>query len=357
MKTLPNNLTEQIIQLGKKQGFQDLGISGIDLGNTSERLNDWLTKQYHGEMHYMQQHGEKRYQPATLIPGTLSIISARMDYLTLDEDCWALLKRPEKAYISRYALGRDYHKILRKRLQNLAKEIAKLIGEFGYRVFTDSAPVMEKSIAEHAGLGWIGKHTNLVNKQNGSWFFLGEIYTDLPLAPNDKAINHCGNCQSCLDVCPTKAFVSPYKLDARKCISYLTIEFKGSIPLELRSLMGNRIYGCDDCLLICPWNRFAKMSDELDFKPRHDLDQAQLIDLFNWTENEFLDKLQGSPIRRIGHNQWIRNIAVALGNGEPTSNALQTLKDKQNFPDANVQEHIHWAISSLQNKPQPSNQP
>lgn len=347
-----NQLAKQIQILGKQQGFQQIEFSDIDLTTASTYLKSWLEKKHHGEMEYMASHGDKRFKPEQLVPGTLSIISVRMDYLTLEENPWEIINNSEKAFISRYALGRDYHKIIRKRLQNLAKEIEKLIGHFGYRVFTDSAPVMEKAIAEKAGLGWIGKHTNLINKQNGSWFFLGEIYTDLPLSLDQKpATNHCGSCKSCIDICPTQAIVAPYQLDARLCISYLTIEFKGSIPEVLRDKIGNRIYGCDDCLLACPWNRFAKFSAEMDFKPRHQLNDVSLLELFHWSESEFLQKFEGSPIRRIGYNQWLRNIAVALGNGPKTSDVITALMQKKSYPNEIVQEHVDWAINKLQNQP------
>lgn len=295
----------------------------------------------------MEKHGYKRSRPAELIPGTLRVISARMNYWLEDSEvAWANLHDSQRAYVSRYALGRDYHKLLRQRLQALADKMRENIGEFGYRVFVDSAPVLEKPLAEKAGLGWIGKHTNLLNRQGGSYFFLGEIYTDLPLPVNNTtAENHCGTCRACIDVCPTQAIIAPYELDARKCISYLTIEHEGAIPLELRSLMGNRIYGCDDCQLVCPWNRFAQLSSETDFRPRHHLDTATLIELFAWDEPTFLRKLQGSAIRRIGHLRWLRNIAVALGNAVRSDEVIAALQAKRQHPSALVREHIEWALA------------
>jgi epoxyqueuosine reductase len=273
-----------------------------------------------------------------------------MDYLpSVDEDLWAILQADHRAYISRYAVGRDYHKLMRKRLQQLADGIGKLVGDFGYRVFVDSAPVLEKPIAQLAGLGWPGKHTNLINRDAGSWFFLGEIYTSLPL-PEDKPYreDHCGTCHACLDICPTQAIVAPYQLDARRCISYLTIEHPGSIPIEFRQAIGNRIYGCDDCQLICPWNRFARATREQDFLPRQGLERATLLELFAWDEPTFLRKLEGSPIRRIGHERWLRNIAIALGNSSSSSEVLQALLSRQAHPSAIVREHVTWALQQHQ---------
>ncbi len=341
-----NNLSLNIKDWAQQLGFQQTGISGIELNQAEGRFLSWLEQGFHGEMDYMARHGVKRSRPAQLEPGTISVISSRMDYMVdgLD-DAWSVINNPELGYVSRYALGRDYHKILRKRLAQLAKRIETEIGPFGYRVYTDSAPVMEKPLAQQAGLGWQGKHTNIINKQAGSWFFLGEIYTDLALPKDLVEDNHCGRCQSCIDVCPTQAIVAPYQLDARLCISYLTIELHGSIPVELRPLIGNRIYGCDDCQLICPWNKFAQHSQENDFRPRNDLDSPQLIDLFNWDEATFLKRTEGSPIRRIGHISWLRNIAVALGNA-PAHSAIQKSLHKQlNHPSEMVQEHVHWAIN------------
>ena len=323
-----------------------MGVSNIDLSLAEQRLLDWLAQGYHGDMAWMAHHGTKRSRPAELVPGTLSVISVRMDYLPPDSaDAAMILNHPERAYISRYALGRDYHKVIRQRLEKFAQLLQAEIGSFGYRVFTDSAPVLEKPIAVKAGLGWMGKHTNILSREAGSWFFLGEIYTDLPLPETGGVAAHCGQCTACLDVCPTQAILAPYTLDARRCISYLTIEHQGSIPLALRPLLGNRIYGCDDCQLICPWNRFAQTSPEADFAVRHGLDSARLSDLFGWSEQTFMRKLEGSPIRRIGYARWLRNIAVALGNA-PFSRSILTLLQQKlaEVDDALVQEHIQWAI-------------
>jgi len=330
-------------------GFQQVGISDTDLSQAEQHLQDWLEAGYHGDMAWMAHHGHKRSRPAELHANTLRIISVRMDYRP-EEDTppEALLQEPAQAMISRYALGRDYHKLMRRRLQKLAEQIAQAIGPFGYRVFVDSAPVMEKPIAEKAGLGWIGKHTNLLNREAGSWFFLGEMYIDLPLPIDEAADNHCGTCQTCIDICPTQAIIAPYQLDARRCISYLTIELAGAIPLEFRPLLGNRIYGCDDCQLFCPWNRFAQYSKESDFLPRHELDSTTLLELFSWSEADFLEKMQGSAIRRIGHEKWLRNIAVALGNGPSTTAVRKALNDKLSHPSVLIQEHVHWALQQLQ---------
>lgn len=317
---------------------------------------NWLDKGFHGEMDYMQRHGTLRSRPAELEPHTVSVISVRMDYFPPNaEPIKSVLKNSELGLISRYATGRDYHKLIRKRLQKLVDKIQEEIGPFGYRVFTDSAPVLEKALAENAGLGWIGKHTNLINKSAGSWFFLGEIYTDLPLPANEeKPTNHCGSCHACIDICPTQAIVAPYQLDARRCISYLTIELKSSIPVEFRKAMSNHIYGCDDCQLVCPWNRFSKPSDEKDFEVRHGLDAPDLLDLFAWTEDEFMKKMEGSAIRRIGYMQWLRNIAVAIGNitardTDHLNSLIQILKNKRPEVTPLVQEHIDWAIDELEN--------
>jgi len=344
----PIQLVQRIKQWGAELGFQQIGISDTDLSTAEQHLHDWLDKGFNGEMQYMAAHGLKRSRPALLQEDTRSIISARMDYLPEPPAAsQRLLEDPAAAFVSRYALGRDYHKLLRNRLQKLADKIAEEIGPFGYRAFVDSAPVLEKAIAEKAGLGWIGKHSNLINRRAGSWFFLGEIYTDLALPSDQPASNHCGHCQACLDICPTQAIVGPYQVDARRCVSYLTIELHGSIPVEFRPLLGNRIYGCDDCQLVCPWNRFAKLSAESDFKPRHRLDQATLIELFQWTETEFLQKTEGSAIRRIGHLRWLRNIAVALGNGKPTDAAKAALTSRLNEDAEMVREHIIWALQRL----------
>ena len=306
---------------GRELGFQQVGITDTDLRVAETHLLNWLGRSRHGEMAYMQNHGTRRSRPQDLVAGTLRVISVRMDYLPgTAEATEKVLNNPQQAFIARYALGRDYHKILRRRLQRLAERIQAKVGAFSYRAFTDSAPVLEKALAEKAGLGWIGKHTNLIHKQAGSWFFIGELYTDLPLPMDQPAENHCGTCHACLDVCPTQAIVAPYELDARRCISYLTIELRGSIPVELRPMIGNRIFGCDDCQLVCPWNRFAQATIESGFSPRHGLDAAQLITLFAWSEEDFLRNTEGSAIRRIGHQSWLRNIAVALGNA-PKSDA------------------------------------
>jgi epoxyqueuosine reductase len=339
-------LAKNIKQWGQALGFQQIGITDTDLSKYEQRFNEWLANGMHGEMAYMSRHGSKRSRPAELIPGTLRVISARMDYLPPDTTALKVLDHDSKAYISCYALGRDYHKLMRKRLEKLVQQISVAAKKSGYRVFCDSAPVLEKAIAEKAGLGWIGKHTNVINSKAGSWFFLGEIYTDLPLpidTPNDTS--HCGSCTACIDVCPTQAIVAPYKLDARRCISYLTIELRGSIPVELRPLMGNRIYGCDDCQLFCPWNKFARVTNERDFHPRERLLAPQLIELFKWTEEEFLKYTEGSAIRRIGYECWLRNIAVALGNAVRSDEVVAALQARADYPSALVREHVEWALS------------
>ncbi len=346
-------LTRQIIRWGQQLGFQQIGIADTDLSEAETHLFNWLNKGYHGEMKWMAEHGSKRARPAELVADTITVISVRMDYWSdQGRDPDDILHDPHRAYISRYALGRDYHKLMRNRLQKLADRIRQKTGDFGYRVFTDSAPVLEKPLAAKANLGWIGKHTNLLSRDAGSWFFLGEIYTDLPLIINNiVSDNHCGTCQACMDICPTRAIVSPYEVDARLCISYLTIELRGSIPVELRPLMGNRIYGCDDCQLVCPWNRFAKNTAEKDFLPRHQLDDHRLLELFSWTEEEFLQKMEGSAIRRIGYECWIRNIAVALGNAPKTEEVINALNMKLGSPSELVREHVQWALK--QNGEQP----
>jgi epoxyqueuosine reductase len=338
-------IAEAVKAAGRELGFQAVGITGIDLAEAEDRLLDWLAAGFHGGMAYMERHGTVRSRPAELVPGTVRVISARMDYLPEPREAvWARLEEPETAFVSRYALGRDYHKLLRKRLQQLADRIAALAGPHGYRVFTDSAPVLEKPLAAAAGLGWIGKHTNLIDRRAGSFFFLGEIYTDLPLPPDEPVSNHCGSCRRCIDVCPTGAIVAPYRLDARRCISYLTIELRGPIPEEFRASIGNRIYGCDDCQLVCPWNRYARLTEEADFLPRHGLDRATLVELFGWEEDEFLRKTEGSAIRRIGHECWLRNIAVALGNAPRSPEAVAALEARQDHPSALVREHVAWAL-------------
>ncbi len=338
-------LKADILRWGKELGFQQLGVSDIDLEKAEVQLQEWLGDGRHGEMHYMHRHGSKRSHPEELVPGTLRVISARMDYLPEDQaDAQAMLDHPSKAYVSRYALGRDYHKVLRSRLKNLAKKIEARIGEFGYRVFVDSAPVLEKALAQKAGIGWIGKHTNIIHDKAGSWFFLGELYTDLPLPVDTPAESHCGSCQACIDVCPTDAITGPYQLDARRCISYLTIELRESIPIEFRKAIGNRIYGCDDCQIFCPWNKFAQPSAEGDFAPRHGLENSQLVDLFAWSEQTWLEKTEGSAIRRIGYESWLRNIAVALGNAETTPEVVAALESQIDTPLNILAEHVTWAL-------------
>lgn len=337
-------LSEQIRQWGTELGFQQVGIADTDLSLAEQHLHRWLERGMHGNMDYMASHGLKRSRPADLVPGTLRIISVRMDYLPPDDDAHAALADPDRAFISRYALGRDYHKLMRNRLQKLANRIEAAVGPFGYRAFVDSAPVLERALAEKAGLGWTGKHSNLVNRGAGSWFFLGELYTTLPLPVDRPETDHCGRCSACIDICPTQAIIAPYQVDARRCISYLTIELDGAIPEELRPLMGNRIYGCDDCLMACPWNRFATPASEADFSPRNGLNAATLCDLFTWDEKTFLTRLEGSPIRRIGHQRWLRNIAIALGNASTTPEILAALESRRSDPSAMVREHVEWAL-------------
>jgi len=349
-------LARKIKDWGQSLGFQQVGIAEIHLPEHERHLDDWLRDGLHGEMDYMSRHGYRRSRPDELVPGTLRVISVRMDYLPPEStSIQAVLNKPEKAYISRYALGRDYHKVLRKRLQKLAGYIEQAVGRFAYRAFVDSAPVLEKALAEQAGLGWIGKHTNLINRRAGSWFFLGELYTDLPLPIDDQTSAHCGECKACIDICPTDAIIAPYRLDARRCISYLTIELAGSIPAQLRPLIGNRIYGCDDCQLVCPWNRFAHHTDETDFHPRHQLDNPELIKLFSWSEQAFLKYTEGSPIRRIGYLRWLRNIAVALGNAlracadTRQETLIAALESRRDHPSPLVREHVQWALAQQRN--------
>jgi len=340
-----SQLARDIRIWSKELGFDEIGITNTDLSEHEAHLMNWLDAGYHGEMSYMDKHGTKRSRPEQLIPGTIRIISTRINYQTPEaaneED---VLNNKQQAYISRYALGRDYHKVIRNRLQKLADKIAREVGSFGYRAFVDSAPVLEKALAEKAGLGWIGKHTNLINKECGSWFFLGELYTDLPL-PIDQAVEeHCGTCNKCIEVCPTQAIIAPYKLDARRCISYHTIELKEAIPVEFRKAMGNRIYGCDDCQLYCPWNRFEQKSELADFAVRHNLDAPELISLFSWRKEEFLKNTEGSAIRRIGYECWLRNIAIALGNAPSNQKVINALKKKQSHSSELVREHVEWAL-------------
>jgi len=338
-------LKRDIVKWCAELGFQKTGITDIDLQQAEDRLGDWLQSKFHGSMDYMARHGSKRSRPEELVPGTLRVICVRMDYLPEDQArATQLLDDGTSAYISRYALGRDYHKVLRGRLRALARRIQENIGEFGYRVFVDSAPVLEKALAEKAGNGWVGKHTNVIDRETGSWFFLGELYTDLPLPVDTPEQSHCGTCTACIDVCPTKAIVAPYSLDARRCISYLTIENKQAIPIEFRKAVGNRIYGCDDCQLFCPWNKFAEPTGEEDFAPRHGLATAQLTDLFLWNENTWLEKTEGSAIRRIGFERWLRNIAVALGNATTTPAVIAALTTRQQDDSPMVVEHVEWAL-------------
>lgn len=341
-------LASQIRQWGRELGFQQVGIADTDLTLAEQRLDAWLADGHQAGMDWMATHGRKRSRPAELEPGTLRVISLRMDYLPADTAAMDVLRDPNKAYVSRYALGRDYHKLIRKRLAKLAEQIRHAVKDSELaRAFVDSAPVMEKPLAEKAGLGWQGKHTLIINRNAGSWFFLGEIYTDLPLPVDQPASNHCGSCSACIDICPTAAIIAPYQLDAGKCISYLTIEHKGAIPVELRPLIGNRIFGCDDCQLVCPWNRFARHSDEGDFKPRHGLDQASLLELFMWSEDEFLQRTEGSPIRRTGYAGWLRNLAVALGNGPASAQVIAALQQRLGDVPEMVGEHVQWALTRL----------
>ena len=343
----PDTLAGRIKTWGKEIGFQQVGICGIDLEEDEAHLLDWLGRGMHGEMAYMERHGSKRSRPERLRPGTLRVISARMDYLPAKATpAQSVLDDKEIAYVSRYALGRDYHKVMRSRLKKLARRVEAAIGPFGYRVFTDTAPVLEKALARNAGLGWIGKHSNLLHTDAGSWFFIGEIYTDLPLPVDEKfAGEHCGACQACIDVCPTRAIVAPYQVDARRCISYLTIEYRGVIPEEFRTAMGNRIYGCDDCQLVCPWNRFAQNSTEPDYLPRQRLDSVTLVECFLWSESDFNDKTEGSAIRRIGYECWLRNVAVALGNAPGSAAVIDALNSRKDHPSALVREHVNWALA------------
>ena len=339
-------IIETIQAWARELGFQDIGFTGVNLHEHEAYLEKWLQAGYHGTMDWMNRHGSKRSRPSELVPGTCTVISCRMDYLPEAADAWEILENSEKGFVSRYALGRDYHKLIRSRLAKLAERIRDELACGTFRAFVDSAPVLERAVAEQSGLGWIAKNTMLINESAGSYFFLGEIYTDIPFMPSDpKEEKHCGSCSACMVACPTDAFVAPFVLDARRCISYLTIEHKGSIDEALRPKMGNRIYGCDDCQLVCPWNKFATTSPEPDFAPREGLDQADLVTLFAWTEKEFEERLQGSPIRRIGHERWLRNIAVALGNAETTQEIVNALRSKQDTSSPLVKEHIAWALT------------
>ena len=345
-------LALKIKDWAKGLGFQGVGITDTDLSHTEEAFQHWIEAGFHGSMEYMKRHGTKRTRPRELVPSTLRVISVRMDYLpepmsSMQEN----LADPDRAYVSRYATGRVYHKLIRKRLQRLARQIEAQAGPHGYRVFCDSAPVLEKPLAQKAGLGWQGKHTNLIAYKEGSWFFLGEIYTDLPL-PCDQPETHsyCGSCRACIDICPTDAIIAPYRLDARRCISYLTIELHGPIPEKFRPAIGNRIYGCDDCQLVCPWNRRARRTDESDFLPRHRLDRATLLELFSWDEETFLRNTEGSAIRRLGHQRWLRNIAVALGNAPTSPEIVKALLAWQHHSSPLVQEHVRWALKQHQRR-------
>ncbi len=339
-------LAARIRAIAREFGFQRCGISGIELAQDEAHLLDWLAQGLHGSMDWMARHGELRARPNDLLPGTVRVISVGLDYGRRDdEDAWITLADGERAYVARYALGRDYHKLMRQRLQRLAERLAEVVGPFGHRVFVDSAPVLERALARNAGLGWIGKHTCLIDKDGGSWFFLGEIYVDLPLPVDTPATAHCGTCTRCIDICPTQAIIAPHRLDARRCIAYLTIEHEGAIPIELRPAIGNRIFGCDDCQLVCPWNKFAQRTDEPDFRARNDLDRASLSQLFAWDEAEFLQRTEGSAIRRSGHERWLRNIAVALGNAPATPEVIAALRTRSEHASEVVREHVAWALA------------
>lgn len=333
-------------------GFDRLGIADTDVQADAEHYRAWLARSHHGELDYMARNVDKRCRPETLVPGTVRVISVAVDYWPAGgREAWSVLEDPTLGYVARYALGRDYHKSLRPRLQKLSTALAARIGPFGYRVFVDSAPVLEKALGRNAGLGWIGKHTNLIHRSHGSLFLLGEIFTDLPLPASPlQSANHCGSCTACIEVCPTRAIVAPYQLDARRCIAYLTIEYRGSIPLELRALIGNRIFGCDDCQLVCPWNRYAGRASLPDFEVRHGLDAPRLLELLAWSEAEYLKYTEGSPLRRIGYPGWQRNIAIALGNGATEQNVLAALTARLTTADDLLAEHIRWALSRLEGR-------
>ena len=351
MSSQPPLSKTEITRLAKELGFDAVGVTHTDLGEHEAHLLRWLREGMHGDMGYMERHGTKRSRPRELVPGTISILSVRMPYTPARiSNAEETLADKNKAYIARYALGRDYHRIMRRKLQKMASRIEAKIGPFGYRAFVDSAPVLEKALAENAGLGWIGKHSVLIDQHAGSWFLLGELFTDLPLPASKPATNHCGSCHRCMDVCPTGAIVAPYRLDARLCIAYLTIELEGSIPVELRKLIGNRVFGCDDCQIFCPWNQGDGVGTNHDFSPRNHFDDVTLIELFSWSEEEFMQRTEGTPIRRLGYRRWLRNIAVGLGNSADESNRElvgNALKEKANHPSALVREHVEWAISNL----------
>lgn len=343
----PAALTEFIKQAAISLGLSRCAITDTDLDQHETRLLTWLNDGFHGEMEYMERHGTRRSRPAELVPGTTRIISVTLDYFPPESrNANAVLADPYSAYVSRYALGRDYHKVMRKQLQKLALLISDEVGEFGYRAFVDSAPVLEKAIAEKAGLGWIGKHSNLLSNEAGSWFFLGELYTTLPLEVDPPQIqSHCGSCNACIQACPTNAIIAPYRVDARRCISYLTIELKNSIPVEFRKAIGNRIYGCDDCQLVCPFNKFRQDTTENDFAIRHELDTASLETLFRWTAADFSERMAGSAIHRIGHERWIRNISVGLGNAPSSPKVIAALRSRQDDPSQLIREHVAWALT------------
>lgn len=344
-------LAQQIKLWGQQLGFSEVGITDIDLSQHEAQLKRWLDAGFHGSMDYMAAHGMKRARPDELVPGTQRVISVKMNYLPPDSGFAKNLKNTKKAYISRYALGRDYHKLMRNRLKQLGKKIEQEIGDYGFRPFVDSAPVLERQLAEKAGLGWRGKHSLLINKEAGSWFFLGELFVDLPLPiDNENTFEGCGKCVACMTLCPTGAIVEPYVVDARKCISYLTIEHQGAIPEQYRTLMGNRIYGCDDCQLVCPWNRYGQITDEADFHPRTQLKNKELLELFAWDEVTFLKNTEGSPIRRIGHERWLRNIAIGLGNADFSPAIIHALEDKRHDASELVCEHINWALTQQHDK-------
>jgi len=353
-----DELKSGLVSLAQTRGFDALGVSDVELAADSAHFDRWLGAGFHGEMDYMWKHGTRRTRPDELVPGTVRVLSARMNYWPSEgpsegpseepdraRDALETLQDPDTGYVSRYALGRDYHKVLRQALQGLADDIVERIGPMGYRVFVDSGPVLEKALARKAGIGWIGKHTNLIARDAGSYFFIGEILTDLPLPVDPPASAHCGTCSACIPACPTGAITAPYQLDARRCISYLTIELHGPIPVEMRRMIGSRIYGCDDCQLVCPWNKFARAAAHPDFKTRHGLDTARLTELFAWTEEQYLARTEGSAIRRVGYERWLRNIAVALGNAPSTPDNLRALEERRDDPSSLVREHVAWALS------------
>lgn len=351
-----SSLAKNIKAWGKALGFQQVGICDVGIQQHETHLKSWLEKGYAGEMNYMLEHGMKRARPAELLTGTLRVISVRMNYLPPDAKFAHTLKNKQQAYISRYALGRDYHKLMRARLKKLGEKIKSECAELNFRPFVDSAPVLEHALAEKAGIGWTGKHSLTINKEAGSWFFLGELFVDIPLPVDQPVKENCGNCTACLTICPTQAIVEPYVVDARRCISYLTIEQKGAIPEQFRTLIGNRVYGCDDCQLICPWNRYAHITDEADFHPRQTLMSQDLLNLFAWNEETFLTNTQGSAIRRIGYERWQRNIAVALGNAPYSLKIIEVLRQALEDSTELVQEHILWAIQQQQAKAEPDSE-